>query len=160
MVLSYLADAAVFAQNSDLVNQYASLAYAHGWLDAGSYLGFFGMTSSVPLFLITNDEIGPVLYQHLHEKTFRYQRMLSDAQISIQPSPEIGSPMRKAVEFILHSVTDGKAKGDLILSDGKLGAALGWYSYAYGWLDAALRSGFFLVTAHPELFTTESDLSR
>ena len=95
-------------------------------------------------------------WEQLHEKTLRYQRMLSQAIVSVKPAPERGSPLRRAAEYILRFVGDELKKGDELLRDGRKPAALGRYSYGYGWLDAALRSGLFTVVSHPELFTTES----
>lgn len=155
MVSSYLSDAITFGQKSDRVNQYASLSYAHGWLDAGYYLGFFDQDRTNSPEMISNEEIENDKSAHLHEKTLRYQRMLSEAIVSVKPAPERGSPLRRAAEYILRSVGDELKKGDELLRDGRKPAALGRYSYGYGWLDAALRSGLFTVIAHPELFTTE-----
>lgn len=37
----YISDADFFFKNDDFVNSFAALAYAHGWIDTGSKLGFF-----------------------------------------------------------------------------------------------------------------------
>lgn len=41
MVSNYLSDANHFASKNDLVNAFAALNYAHGWLDAGVRLDVF-----------------------------------------------------------------------------------------------------------------------
>ena len=41
MVSNYLADAGHFKEKGDLVNSFAALNYAHGWLDAGVRLDVF-----------------------------------------------------------------------------------------------------------------------
>jgi len=41
MVSNYLSDAKFFEEKQDLVNTFAALNYAHGWLDAGVRLGIF-----------------------------------------------------------------------------------------------------------------------
>jgi hypothetical protein len=41
MVERYLSDARHFDEKGDLVNAFAALNYAHGWLDAGARLGIF-----------------------------------------------------------------------------------------------------------------------
>ena len=41
MVSNYLSDAGYFEKNGELVNTFAALNYAHGWLDAGVRLGIF-----------------------------------------------------------------------------------------------------------------------
>ena len=41
MVSNDLSDAGYFEKNGELVNTFAALNYAHGWLDAGVRLGIF-----------------------------------------------------------------------------------------------------------------------
>ena len=41
MVENYLSDARHFEGEGDIVNAFAALAYAHGWLDCGVRLGIF-----------------------------------------------------------------------------------------------------------------------
>ena len=42
----YLRDAQHFESTGDLVNAFAALNYAHGWLDAGVKLGIFDVNNS------------------------------------------------------------------------------------------------------------------
>jgi len=44
MVSNYLSDAKHFETKGDLVNCFAALNYAHGWLDAGVRLDIFDVT--------------------------------------------------------------------------------------------------------------------
>lgn len=41
MVRRYLSDAKFFRENEEYVDCFASLNYAHGWLDCGARLGFY-----------------------------------------------------------------------------------------------------------------------
>lgn len=41
MVSCYLSDSEYFEKKGDLVNSFAALNYAHGWLDAGARLKIF-----------------------------------------------------------------------------------------------------------------------
>ena len=43
MVSDYLSDSEYFEKNKDLVNAFAALSYAHGWLDAGVRLDIFNI---------------------------------------------------------------------------------------------------------------------
>jgi len=43
MVSNYLSDAEYFQDKGDLVNAFAALNYAHGWLDSGVRLGVFNV---------------------------------------------------------------------------------------------------------------------
>ena len=43
MVSNYLSDAKYFQDKGDLVNAFAALNYAHGWLDSGVRLGIFNV---------------------------------------------------------------------------------------------------------------------
>ena len=51
MVSNYLLDSEYFEKNKDLVNAFASLSYAHGWLDAGVRLDVFDVKDD-SLFMI------------------------------------------------------------------------------------------------------------
>jgi hypothetical protein len=41
MIRRYISDAHHFHDNGELVNAFAALNYAHGWLDSGARLGIF-----------------------------------------------------------------------------------------------------------------------
>jgi hypothetical protein len=41
MVENYTSDSGYFEKKKDLVNAFAALNYAHGWLDSGARLGIF-----------------------------------------------------------------------------------------------------------------------
>ena len=43
MVQNYLSDSEYFEKKGDLVNAFAALNYAHGWLDSGARLGIFNV---------------------------------------------------------------------------------------------------------------------
>ncbi len=43
MVSNYLSDSEYFEKNNDLVNVFAAINYAHGWLDCGARLKIFNV---------------------------------------------------------------------------------------------------------------------
>lgn len=43
MVSSYISDAKFFEEKGDLVNSFAALSYAYGWIDCGARLGIFNV---------------------------------------------------------------------------------------------------------------------
>ena len=45
-VKRYIEDAKYFKKKDDMVNAFAALNYAHGWLDAGAKLGIFDVRDS------------------------------------------------------------------------------------------------------------------
>lgn len=46
MASNYLSDAHFFEREKDFVNAFASLNYAHGWIDSGVRLGIFDVYDS------------------------------------------------------------------------------------------------------------------
>jgi N-acetylglutamate synthase-like GNAT family acetyltransferase len=52
MARSYFADARHFLEKGDLVNAFAAVNYAHGWLDAGARLGLFDVGLDDRLFTL------------------------------------------------------------------------------------------------------------
>ncbi|MBW2995690.1 DUF357 domain-containing protein [Candidatus Woesearchaeota archaeon] len=46
MIQRYISDASHFEKKGDLVNAFACLNYAHGWLDAGARIGIFDVHDS------------------------------------------------------------------------------------------------------------------
>ncbi len=53
MAESYYSDALHFFEKGDLINAFASVNYAHGWLDAGARLGFFDVGGDWRLFTLS-----------------------------------------------------------------------------------------------------------
>ncbi len=43
MASNYLSDAKYFKEKGDIVNSFAALNYAHGWIDSGVRLGIFNV---------------------------------------------------------------------------------------------------------------------
>lgn len=54
MVENYLSDAKYFQENNNLVNAFAALNYAHGWLDSGARLKIFNVNDNT-LFTVDSD---------------------------------------------------------------------------------------------------------
>ncbi len=53
MARSYYSDALHFRENGDLINAFAAVNYAHGWLDAGARLGLFDVGGDSKLFTLS-----------------------------------------------------------------------------------------------------------
>lgn len=158
MITSYLTDAASFHACNDNVNEYASLSYAHGWIDAAIYLGLLtGRT--IPLFLPLDCQIPGSQHERLIEKTCRYERMLNEAVLSVQTAPERGSPLFQAALFIEKKAEDTCTRVRAMNSGDGYTASLGELSYGYGWLDTGVRAGLFRISGNPHLFTTDTDNS-
>jgi hypothetical protein len=156
MIESYLSDAQTFRENGDRINEYASLSYAHGWMDAGMCLGYL-IGDSALLVLSESTDIPSDQSERLEEKTRRYARMLSDALDSVQPAPEFGSPYYQAATIIIDIANGALKKAMLTInSPDSFSRTLGILSYGYGWLDCGLRAGLFTIIKNPDLFTTET----
>jgi len=52
MATSYYNDAVHFREDGDIVNAFASVNYAHGWLDCGARLGLFDVDGDDRLFTL------------------------------------------------------------------------------------------------------------
>ena len=52
MATSYYNDALHFRSEGDLVNAFASVNYAHGWLDCGARIGLFDVGEDDTLFTL------------------------------------------------------------------------------------------------------------
>lgn len=52
MARSYFEDAKDFAAKGDLVNAFACVNYAHGWLDSGARIGLFDVGGDSRLFTL------------------------------------------------------------------------------------------------------------
>jgi uncharacterized protein len=56
MAQRYFDDAKHFEEKGDVVNAFAALNYAHGWLDAGARLGLFDVDGDNVLFTVDAKE--------------------------------------------------------------------------------------------------------
>jgi hypothetical protein len=52
MATSYYSDALHFKEKGDLVNAFASVNYAHGWIDCGARIGLFDTGNDDKLFTL------------------------------------------------------------------------------------------------------------
>ncbi len=52
MAQRYYSDALHFREKGDIVNAFAAVNYAHGWLDAGARLGLFDVDHDNVLFTV------------------------------------------------------------------------------------------------------------
>lgn len=55
MAQRYFSDAKHFEKKGDIVNAFACLNYAHGWLDAGARLGLFDVGKDNVLFTVDDE---------------------------------------------------------------------------------------------------------
>ncbi len=153
MIDSYFLDASVFSNRNDRVNRYAALVYAHGWMDAGKYLGFYELNSESLDFHDENLILGQEIA--LSEKMNRYERMLESAICSVIPVASSGSPAFAVSNFILKYTAGGLISGKEYKRDERSVSALGDFSYYYGWLDTTVRCGLLRIVKNSDLFTTE-----
>ncbi|RXE55212.1 hypothetical protein ABH15_13145 [Methanoculleus taiwanensis] len=89
----------------------------------------------------------------LHEKTTRYERMLSEAITAVETGPDRASLLSEAAEMVVAEARRGHLDGSLHLRNQEYAAALSLFSYGYGWLDAGVRAGLLRVTGRRDLFT-------
>lgn len=153
MSQAYASDGFVFLKNNDEVNALASFAYGNGWLDAGVKEGILAsLSTSVPP-LNCAQEIPENLSDHLEEKTFRYERMLTSAlaSVCINSDPEL--PLYPAGEELFRIARLHYTEGTIEIQHNNLADGLALLSYAYGWIDAGVRTGILKVVKNHELFT-------
>ncbi len=153
MSQAYASDGFVFLKNKDEVNALASFAYGNGWLDAGVKEG---LLASLPMGIPPLDcaqEIPENLSDHLEEKTFRYERMLTSAlaSVCINSDPEL--PLYQAGEELFRIARLHYTEGTIEIQHNNLADGLALLSYAYGWIDAGVRTGILKVVKNHELFT-------
>ncbi|WAI01296.1 DUF357 domain-containing protein [Methanogenium organophilum] len=153
MVHAYASDGFVFLDKGDEVNALASFAYGSGWLDTGVAAGLFtNHPMGIPPKGCTPD-IPEALSEHLNEKTFRYQRMLASALSSVCINSEPELPLYPAGKEICTITHQYYIAGSIETEAANLADGLALLSYAYGWIDAGVRTGILKVVKNPELFT-------
>jgi len=150
---AYASDGFVFLKRGDEVNALASFAYGSGWLDTGVKAGLLTTHATGIPPLGCAPDIPDHLSEHLTEKTFRYQRMLTGAlsSVSINSKPDL--PLYRGATEICRTAHRYSSDGSDEITRGHLADGLALLSYAYGWLDAGVRTGFLNVEKNPELFT-------
>jgi hypothetical protein len=153
MVQAYASDGFVFLKRGDEVNALASFAYGSGWLDTGVKAGLLTThATGIPPLGCAPDIPGD-LSDHLHEKTFRYQRMLTSALSSVSINSEPDLPLHAGATEICRTAHRYFSDGNEEVARGNLADGLALLSYAYGWLDAGVRTGFLNVVKNRDLFT-------
>ena len=89
----------------------------------------------------------------LHEKTDRYERLLSEALDAASVAPPEGTPLYEtAVEFE-EMASSYLADGRHFRDEDDWVNALASFSYGHAWLDAGARLGVFVVPEEGHLFT-------
>ncbi|HJK01792.1 MAG TPA: DUF357 domain-containing protein [Methanocorpusculum sp.] len=152
MFRCYASDGMVFHRRNDPVNAIASFAYGHGWLDTGIFLGYLLEKTTHHLPKIT-ERIPEIHKDHLTEKTYRYQRMLSSALTGIVIYPDTETQMGSAAQYIKTIVVSARTQGCRFIDGDDLVSALVSISYGYGWLDCGIRAGLFGISGDRKLFT-------
>lgn len=153
MSQAYASDGFVFLTDKDEVNALASFAYGNGWLDTGVKAGLLGgLSMGIPPSDGTQD-IPENLSEHLLEKTFRYERMLSSALTSVCINSEPELPLYPAGKELCRIARLHYTEGTIKIQQTNLADGLALLSYAYGWIDAGVRIGILKVIKNHELFT-------
>ena len=89
----------------------------------------------------------------LHEKTDRYERLLSEALDVATIAPPEGTPLYDAAEECEEMASSYLADGRHFREDDDWVNALASFSYGHAWLDAGARIGVFSVPEEGHLFT-------
>jgi hypothetical protein len=154
MAEAYNSDGGVFLSRGDEVNALASCFYAFGWLHFGQASGLLECRDK-PFcpFSLRVDPLEPAQAPALEEKTLRYQRLLTTARASVVPAPEPGTETFALSGRVALIADTYLMAGGRYLASGKEEDALASFSYAHGWLDAAVVFGLFRITANREIFT-------
>lgn len=155
MAVAYAHDGMDFLGKGDHVNAVAAFAYGAAWLDAGSRLGLFDRTDSLPPALDAG-EVPPAYVTPLHRKTTRYREMLTRALSAVAMAPDSASPLRAASEAFLTRAQEALDEGNACLAHSRPLPALSWYSYGHGWLDAGVRTGVLIIQGDRSLFAVSS----
>ncbi|MDD1659844.1 MAG: DUF357 domain-containing protein [Methanomicrobiales archaeon] len=154
MAGAYARDGMNFLEKGDPVNAIAAFAYGAAWLDAGSRLGLFDRTDSLPPVL-DGEEVPPLYISLLHDKTTKYRGMLSRALAAVADAPDPSSPLRAATEAFLTRARQALEEGNALLVRAQPLPALSWYAYGHGWLDAGVRTGVLSIRGDRSLFAVE-----
>ncbi|PSP80261.1 DUF357 domain-containing protein [Halobacteriales archaeon QS_1_68_20] len=90
----------------------------------------------------------------LHEKTDRYERLLSEALAAAEVGVPEGTPLHEAALECREMAEAYLDDGRHFREDDDPVNALAAFSYGHAWLDAGARMGLFDVPTEGELFTT------
>jgi len=89
----------------------------------------------------------------LHEKTDRYERLLSEALDAATVAPQEGTPLYEAAVEFEEMASSYLEDGRHFRENDDWVNALASFSYGYAWLDAGARVGVFAVPEDGHLFT-------
>jgi hypothetical protein len=155
MAEAYQKDGAVFFNKGDLVNALAACWYGSGWLHFGQSSGFLvsGSENRFCPFAGSSETLPSFLTEKLREKTYRYERLLSTARLSVECAAESATISNDFSRDVLFIVSRYAAQGLTYRETGKYEDALSCFSYGHGWLDAGVTCGFFRILDHREIFT-------
>jgi hypothetical protein len=89
----------------------------------------------------------------LHEKTDRYERLLSEALDAATVAPQEGTPLYEAAVEFEEMASSYLEDGRHFRENDDWVNALASFSYGHAWLDAGARVGVFAVPEDGHLFT-------
>jgi len=91
----------------------------------------------------------------LHEKSSRYERLLTTASASVTCAPDPSTPAyllaTRTIQVAITSARQGRWYREVMREED----ALAHFSYGHGWLDAGVRAGLFTIHANREIFTVD-----
>jgi hypothetical protein len=154
MARAYESDGRTFFTTGDPVNALASFWYGFGWLHFGITCGLLNKPKDAGCpFVEPCESLRPEHRPQLTEKSTRYERLLETARCSVVHAPEPATGAYDFAERVLLIASVYAMHGKLRRKTGCDEDALAAFSYGHGWLDAAVTTGLFRITAHHEIFT-------
>jgi hypothetical protein len=154
MARAYESDGIRFFQTGDPVNALASYYYGFGWLHFGVSSGLLNIHCPAACPFKGTAEVIHIRHRSkLEEKTTRYARLLDIARTSVKCSVDPATTSNVFARRILCIAGTYARRGGHLVNAGDPEGALASFSYGHGWLDAAVRAGFFSIVAERDLFT-------
>jgi len=157
MARAYESDGTTFFGSGDPVNALAAFFYAFGWLHFGCAYGTLVTDMPVPPcpFIRPCGRLSRNVSDKLHEKSSRYERLLTTASASVTCAPDPSTPAyllaTRTIQVAITSARQGRWYREVMREED----ALAHFSYGHGWLDAGVRAGLFTIHANREIFTVD-----
>lgn len=157
MARAYESDGTNFAGSGDPVNALAGFFYAFGWLHFGWFYGTLSTEMAMPPcpFIYPCGRLPLPASEKLHEKSCRYERLLTTASSSVTCAPDPSTQAYLLAARTLQVAATSARQGRWLLEVVREEDALAHFSYGHGWLDAGVRAGLFTIHANREIFTVD-----
>lgn len=157
MARAYESDGMTFFGSGDPVNALAAFFYAFGWLHFGCAYGTLVTDMPIPPcpFIRPCGRLPLPANDKLHEKSSRYERLLTTASASVTSAPDPSTPVHLFATRTIEVATTSARQGRWFLGLKREEDALAHFSYGHGWLDAGVRAGLFAIHANREIFTVD-----